>query len=542
LNSFALADENLEKKITQVDKLFAEYSIKTPGAAVAIVHNGKVVHLAGYGNANLDYEIPITPSTVFSIGSCSKQFTAMAIAILAKEGKISLGDDIRKYIPELNDFGHTITIRHLLHHTSGLRDYAILMRLAGYHGDDFCSRDRVLKIITRQKDLNFIPGEEYQYSNTNYAILGEIVVRSVDQPFSIFTKEKIFDFLKMSNTNFIEDHQMITKNRAECYFNKQNGPYLKGIVNSNMPGATNLFTTADDMAKWLLNFDNQTLGKDLMELFLSRGTLNNGNTNEYGFGIIHGEYKGKKRYGHDGVHAGYSAIVRYYPDDYFGVAILYNVNNWLNLGRAANKIVDIFLELKSDEKSEPFPVYKFPERIFLNPEVLNRLVGFYNMELGNFQILLDKGKLYYFSPGEMRDELIPFTETSFYCEAIFRQEFHFKLDEDGKANQFIYKGRTKEFKGQRIKGFPEPTFSIKDYVGTYYSEELDTYYHLIDINNVLTVRNIRMKDFTLGYSQNDSFYGPENFQQVTFTRNGKGEADGFLVSSGGVRNLKFIKK
>jgi CubicO group peptidase (beta-lactamase class C family) len=537
LNSFVLADENLERKIAQVDKLFAEYTMKTPGAAVAIVYNGKVVHLAGYGNANLDYEIPITPSTVFSIGSCSKQFTAMAIAILAKEGKISLDDDIRKYIPEMNDFGHTITIRHLLHHTSGLRDYAGLMRLAGYHDDDFWDRDRVLKIITRQKNLNFIPGEEYLYSNTNYALLGEIVVRVAEQPLSVFTKKKIFDVLKMSNTNFFEDYQMIIKNRSESYIGRSDH-YLKGIITWNMPGAGYLFTTADDMAKWLLNFDNQTLGKDLMDIFLSRGSFNNGKMMVCGFGIAHREYRGKKVYRHDGGHAGYSSIISYFPDDRFGVAVLYNVNVF-NPGATANKIADIFLELKSIQYT---PLYRFPERIFLAPDVLNRFVGFYTMEIGNFQILLDKGKLYYFSPGENREELIPFTETSFYMEGLFRQEFTFELDEDGKANHFTFQGRTKKFKGERIKGFPEPTFRIKDYVGTYYSEEIDTYYRLVDINNVLTVQNIRVKDFTLGHSKDDSFYGPRDFRQVTFTRNDKGEVDGFLVSSNRVRNLKFIKK
>ncbi len=538
LNSFVLADESLERKIAQVDKLFAEYSMETPGAAVAIVHNGEIIHLAGYGNANLDYEIPITPSTVFNVGSCAKQFTAMAIAILVKEGKISLGDDIRKYIPELNDFGHTITIRHLLHHTSGLREYLVLMHMAGYHDDDFWDRERALKVITRQKDLNFMPGEEYLYSNTDYALLGEIVVRTVKQPLSVFARKNIFDVLKMSNTNFFEDYQMIIKNRSDCYFPRPDH-YLKGTITTNWPGAGYLFTTAEDIAKWLLNFDNQTLGKDLMDIFLSRGTLNNGEANAYGFGLVHDEYQGKKRYGHDGAHSGFSAIIRFYPDDRFGVAIFYNHNNWFNVGRVANKVADIFLELKSIQYT---PFYKAPPRIYLDSETLNRFVGFYNMELGDFQILLDKGKLYYTSPGEKLDELIPFTETSFFIESLNRQEFTFELDKDGKANHFTFKLKDKEFKGQRIRGYPEPTFRIKDYIGTYYSDELDTFYLLVDINDILYVQNMRVKDFTLGHSENDTFYGPGDFRQVTFTRNDKGEVDGFLVSSGGVRNLKFIKK
>jgi len=206
----------------RVDQLFTVYdSQHTPGAAVAIVSNGSVIYKNGYGMSNLEYDIPISPSTVFHIASVSKQFTAFALLLLEKDGKLSLDDDIRTYIPEVPDFGETITLRHLANHTSGLRDQWNLLALAGWQLDDVITKEHIMKLVERQKELNFKPGEEYLYCNTGFTLMAEVVARVSGKSFAEFTKDRIFGPLEMNNTLFYDDHEKIVKNRAYSYYSDQ---------------------------------------------------------------------------------------------------------------------------------------------------------------------------------------------------------------------------------------------------------------------------------------------------------------------------------
>ncbi|MGB5781833.1 MAG: serine hydrolase, partial [Eudoraea sp.] len=214
----------------QVDELFTVWDNKeTPGAAVAVVQNGAIVYKKGYGMSNLEYDIPIVPSTIFHIASVSKQFTAFSILLLESEGKLKLDDDIRKYIPEVPDFGKTITLRHLASHTSGLRDQWNLLAMAGWRLDDVITKEHVLKLISKQQELNFDPGEEYMYCNTGFTLLAEVVARVSGVSFATFTKERIFKPLKMNNTLFYDDHEKIVKNRAYSYHSDNTG-YKKSVL------------------------------------------------------------------------------------------------------------------------------------------------------------------------------------------------------------------------------------------------------------------------------------------------------------------------
>ena len=237
----------------QVDEVFAPWDNKdSPGAAVAVVQNGTIVYKKGYGMANLEYDIPNSPSTVFHIASVSKQFTAFSILLLEKAGKLSLDDDIRKYIPEVPDFGKTITLRHLATHTSGMRDQWNLLAMAGWRLDDVITKEQVLKLVSKQKALNFNPGEEFVYCNTGFTLLAEVVARVSGQSFAEFTQANIFSPLKMKSTLFYDDHEKIVKNRAYSY-HEANG-YKKSVLSYANVGATSLFTTAEDLSLWALNF------------------------------------------------------------------------------------------------------------------------------------------------------------------------------------------------------------------------------------------------------------------------------------------------
>ncbi|MFC1717655.1 serine hydrolase domain-containing protein [Candidatus Poribacteria bacterium] len=276
----------------KVDELFAEWDKpNSPGAALAIVKDGSVAYKRGYGSANLEYDIAIDPTSVFSAASVSKQFTAFAITMLAHEGKLSLDDDIRKHLPEVPDFGETITVRHLIHHTSGLRNHSNLFQLAGWGvGYPVRTNDDVMEMVKHQKELNFSPGDEYLYCNTGYTLLAEIVERITELSFREYTEMNIFEPLGMAKTHFHDDRWMIVKNRAYSY-DSTDGGFRKKFKTSMIVGNSSLFTTVDDLAKWVLNFDSGKVGSPaVIEQMHQQGYLNNGEMIDYAFGLHIGEY------------------------------------------------------------------------------------------------------------------------------------------------------------------------------------------------------------------------------------------------------------
>ncbi|OUC14289.1 MAG: hypothetical protein B0A82_12855, partial [Alkalinema sp. CACIAM 70d] len=201
----------------EADRIFAKYGSSTPGVAVGILREGKVALVQGYGMASLEQGIGIGKDTVFQVGSVSKQFTAFAVYLLEKQGKLGLEDDVRQYIPELPDFGKPVRIQHLLAHSSGIRDQAALLSLAGWRMDDVMTTAQVLRVIEKQRELNFEPGSAYLYCNTGYTLLAEVVRRVSGVSFAEFTKRNIFEPLGMKNTQFLEDHERILKKRADSY-------------------------------------------------------------------------------------------------------------------------------------------------------------------------------------------------------------------------------------------------------------------------------------------------------------------------------------
>ena len=245
-----------------VDQLFAEWDDPdSPGAALAVTRDGEIIYKQGYGTANLEYDISITTTTIFDIASVSKQFAAFAIATLAHNGKLSLDDDIRTYLPGMPDFGNTITLRHLLHHTSGLRDWVQSLVIAGVIMEDVISFKHILKMARHQKALNFKPGEAYLYSNMGYNLLAEIVERVTGDSFRDWTDTNIFKPLAMTNSHFHDDHQMILKNRAYSYQAVENGGFKHAVNNTTALGSSSLYSTVEDLAKWMLNFDDTQIGE-----------------------------------------------------------------------------------------------------------------------------------------------------------------------------------------------------------------------------------------------------------------------------------------
>ena len=336
----------------KVDRIFAEWDKPdSPGCAVGVLQNGRFIYQRGYGMANLDYDIPNAPEMVYYVGSDSKQFTAASIALLVLDGKISLEDDIRKYFPEMPDYGSPITVNHLIHHTSGIRDVYGIMSIAGLRMEDVFSDSEAVALIARQKALNFKPGDAYLYSNSGYFLLAQLVRRVTGKSLREFADERIFRPLGMTHTHFHDDPGHIMKKRAMSYEPDGHGGYrISYLQNFDKIGAGGLYTNLDDLRKWDENFYTHRLGGDaLQKLIHTRGVLNSGDTIPYAFGNNVASYRGLRTVEHGGALMGYKAHVYRFPDQHFTVLETCNLGS-INPGPLAQAVAEVYLGDKMGPK------------------------------------------------------------------------------------------------------------------------------------------------------------------------------------------------
>jgi CubicO group peptidase (beta-lactamase class C family) len=342
--SFAQRADSLTRA---VDKVFENWrNTDGPGCALGVSRGGTVVLERGYGMANLETDTPIRPTSIFHVASVSKQFTAAAIMLLERDGKLSLDDNIRKYIREIPDYGTPITIRHLLTHTSGLRDQWELLAFArGRFEEDRITEADVLDIVSRQTALNFKPGAEYVYSNTGFTLLGVIVKRVTGQSLRDFADERIFKPLGMTSTHFHDDYTMLVRGRTSAYepSDRPGARWRVGIPNFDTYGATSLYTTVGDLLKWEANLDHPLLGDAQMYARMQVSTpLTGGDTSSYGFGLAMASYRGAKVVEHGGADAGYRSYVGRFPDKGLAIAIACNAAT-ANTTALARGVADAFL-------------------------------------------------------------------------------------------------------------------------------------------------------------------------------------------------------
>ncbi len=386
----------------QVDRLFAAWDKPdSPGCALGVIREGRFVYKRGYGSANLDYSIPLTSESVFYIASTSKQFTAASILLLARSGRLSIDDDVRRYIPELPRYEAVITVNHLVHHTSGIRDYLELMGLAGKSAEDQFGNEEAVELIARQKGLNFKPGEKYLYSNSNYVLMAEIVRRVSGQSLRAFAEENIFKPLGMASTHFNDDRAIVVKNRVISYAPAGPGRFRQFIKNINAVGDGNLLTTVEDLARWDRNFyDDRVGGPGFSEAMLAKMKLNNGEETSYGFGLGNEEYRGLKAVAHGGAFYGFRTEMLRIPEQRFTVICLCNAGN-ANPTQLARQVADLYLgdKLKPVAARAGAPATApaaSTGTVALTPAQLAEVAGdYYSPELDvTYRVLIEEGKPY----------------------------------------------------------------------------------------------------------------------------------------------------
>jgi CubicO group peptidase (beta-lactamase class C family) len=309
----------------QLDPIFARWTADTPGCVVGVAQNGKPALINAYGSADLEHGVPNTPDTIFEAGSVSKQFTAAAVLLLAQDGKLSLDDPVRKYIPELPDYGQPLTIRHMLNHTSGLRDWGSVAALMGWpRGSRTFDHAQVLEIVARQRKLNFAPGTRWSYTNTGYNLAAIIVERVSGQSFPEFTRARIFAPLGMHDSGWRDDYARIVKRRAVAY-EKTARVYRQNMPFENAFGNGAMLTTVADLLKWNANFSDPVVGgTQLVAALQQAGKFNDGTAHDYGLGLVADQYAGTAWIQHGGATAGYRAFLSRLPDKHLSVALLCN--------------------------------------------------------------------------------------------------------------------------------------------------------------------------------------------------------------------------
>jgi CubicO group peptidase (beta-lactamase class C family) len=543
----------------QVDKVFEKWDhTDTPGCALGVYKDGQIVYKRGYGMANLNDDVTITPETVFHVASMSKQFTAASILLLQQQGKLSIDDDVHKYIPELPDFGERITLRHLMHHTSGLRDQWSLLELAGWrYSQDLITDDDVMSVLVHQKALNFKPGEKYMYSNTGFTLLAIIVKRVSGMSFREFTTKNIFEPLGMKHTHFRDDHEEIIKHDALGY--EEDGkakPFRMSLTNFDTAGATSLHTTVEDLQLWDENFYNPKVGgPTFIEQMLHRDKLNNGELQDYASGLAIGKYKGLPTVGHGGADAGYRSNITRFPDQHFSVAVLCNSAE-ASPGGLTDQVADIVLakEIKAAAPAaskEPTPeIAKTAAAgtsapIPLTPEQMNAIAGNYwdgkdqfaKVIIKDSKLLLDVNRedwheLKQFAPAHFHVADEPWGEDIdlHFIAAVGEKPRHLEEASDG--------GKPELF--ELVTPAKATDTELAEYAGAYISEEIDPVYRVVVQNGSVILTRLKHSPDELRPAIHDVFVG--DIGKIAFTRDASGHISGFILDADRIENFRFTKR
>lgn len=527
----------------QIDEIFKEWdSTHTPGAGVAVIERGKVVFEKGYGMANLEYGVPVNPETIFHVASVSKQFTAMAVVLLESDGKLKIDDDIHKYLPELPDYGRRIAIRNLLQHTSGIRDQWETLALAGWSLEDVITQDQILRLIFRQKELNFPPGTKHLYSNSGFTLLAEIVSRVSGMPFPRFCSERIFKPLGMTHTHFHQDLTQLVPGRAYSYRNEHN-VYVAAPLNYANVGATSLFTTAGDLAIWLDNFRVPKVGGEAAIKEMEEPcVLTDGTKIDYGLGLAIGTLRGLRTVSHGGADAGYRSEVMWFPEQEFGVAVLGNADNFYAEGKA-KRVAALYL---ADKMAPEEPKAATPERKFITVDAveLEKYCGVYPLPQINQTVttVAKDGKLW--AAGEIKPplELKPVGPAHFYIKEI-EADIEFTPNSDGGMVLKVTQPGAVNV-GERIPAAEaaiEP--DLRQYAGDYWSEELETQYSILIRDGVLVGMHAHHGKFGLTPIYKDHFQTTLWFaRSARFIRNSSGQISGVRLGGDRVSGVDFTRK
>ena len=518
----------------RVDSVFAHLAATdSPGCVVGISQQGRLVYQRGYGMSDLQHRIALGPQSIFHVASISKQFTALSVALLAEEGKLSLDDEVRKHVPELPDYGVKLTVRQLIHHTSGLRDQWNLLSYAGWRSDDLITERDVLNIVARQKGLNFRPGDEYVYSNTGYTLLAIIVQRVAGQSLRAFADERFFAPLGMRDTHFHDDHTMIVPGRTSAY---QPRPGVPGGWRISIPvfdtyGATSLFTTAGDLLTWMAHMDSPRIGSPaLWRAAVTSAQLNDGTPTNYGYGLSVNRWRGQDVIGHGGADAGYRANIERFPQHGLAIAVLCNIST-ANPGGLSRSVATVLLD---DKLPRPLVnVRAMPHKA--SPDALERWVGVYRDTVSHqvARLRVSGDSLF------VGNQHVPLGSDTTGTPGEGPNWVALRMRADGRSTISVQPRGLRQVTYVRQDPAITTPAALAAFAGSYLSDELDTRYEIVLRDSTLVRTHRKMNDATLMPAGGDVFtYGGTT---VLFTRDRRGRITGFTINDGRVRGVRFVR-
>jgi CubicO group peptidase (beta-lactamase class C family) len=537
---------NAQNDITlRVDQLFARFDRPdSPGCALGVIKDGKLIYKKGYGMANLEHDIPISPTTVFNVASASTQFTAMSVLLLARQGKLRLDDDIRKYLPELPAYQAAITIRQLIHHTGGLRDRADLMVIALRDADEVYKEDDIIELLARQNETNFKPGSRRLFSNSGYALLAAIVKRASGKSLRQFANENIFNPLGMSNTGFQDEGAMIVKNRAADYLFNNEGSFQMKTSNVSSVGDGGLLTTVEDLFLWDQSFYQDKLGgPELVNQFLTPATLDDGEKTNYAFGLAVDNYKGLKTTAVGADFPGYRAELLRFPDQKFSVICLCNFNR-VGPNSIARQVADIYLADQFKPEGAVEGQSAKAKFIQASEQDLKDKTGVYlDPVLRRFWTLdVEDGKLAVSAINGMRFRIAPVSQTEFReFEVPVRIDVRFQNRGEGERPlMHLSIDRQKSYAFEPVKLVAPAPAELAEYAGEYHSDEAQVSCKIDVENGRLAVTARRVRTLVLTPALKDEFLsGGFNFE---FTRDPNNKVNGFLMDTDRSLNIRFVKR
>lgn len=540
---FSISSNGQIQESEVIDEIFSEWDQpNTPGCALGIIKDGELIYGKGYGLANMEYDIPNSASSVFRIGSTSKQFTAACIVLLAERKKLGLDNSLKEHFPDFPAYAEKITIKQLLNHTSGIRDYLQIAYLKGLGDDDFYLDENIMEWLVNQSDLNFTPGEEYLYSNSGYWLLGQIVGKVSGMNMAEFAQKEIFEPLGMTDTHFHNDHTQIVKNRASGYVPSRENGYKISMTTLDMIGDGGIFTSINDIKKWDdAYYDRKVLSAAFWKMMSQQGVLNDGKVINYASGLNIGTYKGLKTIRHGGAFVGFRADLLRFPEQRLSIAIFANRGD-ANPSRMANQVADVMLKDKlitdsaEEEKTADKTVTEAPKAVF----ALKQLLGNYEIEPGvALKVSLKEDSLHVVQTWNQSNyNIVKVSGNTFHLPGEKDLTFTFAEWQEGMTAELIILQGGRKTIAKRKEEVEISSLKLKDYEGTYQSEELGIRYQFELIDGALNARIEGKKAMKCRIADIDKFAFPLGVARFQRT---DGEIVGFELDSGRVKNLKFRK-
>lgn len=525
----------------KIDQLFSRWDTKySPGCTIGIIQGDSLIYSKGYGMANLEYSIPNGPETIYHMASVSKEFTGYAIVLLARQGRLSLDDDIRKYLTWFPDMKEKITIRHLLNHTSGIRDQWQLLAVSGTRLDDVITQEHVVKLLSRQKELNFKPGDRYLYCNSGYTMCAEIVKAVTGKTLRQFTDSAIFKPLGMSQTHFHDDYTEIVPNRSYSYSRKGLG-FSNSVLSYSNAGATSLFTNINDLSKWVKNYYHTVAGdQNDIKTLTQKGILNNGEEINYALGVISNKYKGWTQFSHGGADAGYRTYLSVFPNLKMGFLVFSNLADF-NTSEKTYAMADLFIKDNTGNPAAVTAVVDSSTALVRDSARWKILAGSYITDEGvRAQINWFNGRLMYIVNNSFRAMATHSSDTLADLTEPERKLVYRISVKDTLVDVFTPGGDYHFRKFQPGKLYTDE--ALRKYTGTYYSDELDCSYSIILKDHQLYLTHPKYNDTRLTLNGDDQlacgFWWMNN---MIVQRSSKNEVIGFEVNNGRVLHLKFRK-